>query len=87
MERHISFLLSFHKKYRYFSCSPENNAVIGGYVNAEKLGEGIEYESLLKSFIGSRFVPVQKVDFSLKSAQVFVSIRFYLNFLCSATFF
>jgi hypothetical protein len=39
LERYISFLLSFHKKYRYFSCSPENNAVIGGYVNAEKLGE------------------------------------------------
>jgi hypothetical protein len=30
---------------------------------------------------------MRKVDFSLKSAQVVVSIRFYLNFLCSATFF
>ena len=43
--------------------------------------------SLLKSFICNRFVPVQKVDFSFKSAQVLVSICFYLNFLCSATFF
>ena len=33
------------------------------------------YGSLLKSFIHNRSAPVQKVDFSLKSAQVFVSIR------------
>jgi hypothetical protein len=46
-----------------------------------------EYKSLLKGFIRDRFVPVPEVDFSLKSAQVFASICFYLNFLCSATFF
>jgi len=42
---------------------------------------------MLKSFIRNRLVLVRKVDFSIKSAQVFVSLRVYLNFLCSATFF
>lgn len=46
-----------------------------------------QYKSLLKSFIRDRFVPVQRVGFSSKSAQVFASFCFYLNFLCSATFF
>jgi len=41
-----------------------------------KSAQTLVYKILLKSFIRIRLVPVQKVDFSLKSAQVFVSIRF-----------